>query len=92
MSCLFAFHSHLGCKFINGILLFAGFCFLCGGTRYLTQSFNLMVNKACCSLLMIASVAIVIPTSAKSFYGQDRVDHDTLANLSHAIAALLIIL
>ncbi len=51
-----------------------------------------MVNKACCSLLMIASVAIVIPTSAKSFYGQDRVDHDTLANLSHAIAALLIIL
>lgn len=75
-----------------GFLGVAGFCFLCGGTRYLTQSFNLMVNKACCSLLMIASVAIVIPTSAKSFYGQDRVDHDTLANLSHAIAALLIIL
>lgn len=70
----------------------AGFCFLCGGTRYLTQSFNLMVNKACCSMLMIASVAIVIPTSARAFYGEDRVDTGTLTNLSHAIAILLIIL
>jgi hypothetical protein len=51
-----------------------------------------MVNKACCSLLMIASVAIVIPTSAERFYGKDRVDHGTLTNLSHAIAILLIIL
>ncbi len=76
----------------EGAVVSAGFCFLCGGTRYLTQSFNLMVNKACCSLLMIASVAIVIPTSARALYGEDRVDHQTLENVSHAIAILLIIL
>ncbi len=70
----------------------AGFCFLCGGSKYKQQSFNLMVNKACCSLLFIASVAIVIPTSALSFYGPQRITNDTLHNLSHAIAILLIFL
>ncbi|CAL8470121.1 g9663 [Coccomyxa elongata] len=77
---------------LSNLLLVLGFCFLCGGSKYKQQSFNLMVNKACCSLLFIASVAIVIPTSALSFYGPQRITNDTLYNLSHAIAILLIIL
>ena len=32
----------------------AGCCFLFGGTRFKEQSFNMMVNKACCSLLFMA--------------------------------------
>ena len=51
-----------------------------------------MVNKACCSLLFIASMAIVIPTSALQFYGPQVVNPTALANLSHAIAILLILL
>jgi hypothetical protein len=51
-----------------------------------------MVNKACCSLLFIASVAIVIPTAALSLYGTERVTNGVLSNLSHAIAILLILL
>ena len=51
-----------------------------------------MVNKACCSLLFIASIAIVIPTAALQFYGAQAVNQSTLANLSHAIAILLILL
>ncbi|BDA44139.1 Ca(2+)/H(+) antiporter [Coccomyxa sp. Obi] len=77
---------------LSNLLLVLGFCFLCGGSKYKQQSFNLMVNKACCSLLFIASVAIVIPTSALSFYGPERITNDTLRNLSHAIAILLILL
>ncbi|KAK9915517.1 hypothetical protein WJX75_000169 [Coccomyxa subellipsoidea] len=77
---------------LSNLLLVLGFCFLCGGSKYKQQSFNMMVNKACCSLLFIASVAIVIPTSALSFFGPQRVTDDTLRNLSHAIAILLILL
>ncbi len=32
----------------------AGCCFLFGGTRFKEQSFSMMVNKACCSLLFMA--------------------------------------
>jgi Ca2+:H+ antiporter len=70
----------------------AGCCFLFGGSRYLEQSFSLMINKACCSLLFIASIAIIIPTAALQFYGAQAVNGTTLANLSHAIAILLILL
>ena len=69
-----------------------GFCFLCGGSRYREQSFNQMINKACCSLLFIASVAIVIPTSALRFYGPEQCSDTVLRNLSHAIAILLVLL
>lgn len=51
-----------------------------------------MINKACCSLLFIASIAIIIPTAALQFYGKVAVNDTMLANLSHGIAILLILL
>ena len=51
-----------------------------------------MINKACCSMLFIASIAIIIPTSALQFYGPERFSDTVLRNLSHAIAILLILL
>ena len=44
----------------------AGCCFLVGGARYKTQSFSVAINKASCSLLFLAAIALVIPTAACS--------------------------
>lgn len=44
----------------------AGFCFFLGGIKYKTQKFSIMVNKAGCSLLFLACIALSIPTGALS--------------------------
>ncbi len=38
----------------------AGCCFLIGGTQYHNQTFNAQTNKAMCSLLVLASIAIAM--------------------------------
>ena len=42
-------------------MLGAGFCFFLGGIKYKTQKFSIMVNKAGCSLLFLACIALALP-------------------------------
>ncbi|KAK9819368.1 hypothetical protein WJX81_004642 [Elliptochloris bilobata] len=73
---------------LSNLLLVLGCCFLFGGTRFKEQSFNMMVNKACCSLLFMACIALTIPTAAAYMYS-GTVGAKPLANLSHATAIIL---
>lgn len=78
----------------------AGCCFLLGGAKHKHQTFNTMLNKACCSLLLLACIGLVIPTAAKRFFpvhgGNDIVPavnpemtEHAVANMSHATALIL---
>jgi len=62
-----------------------------------------MLNKACCSLLLLACIGLVIPTAAKRFFpvpGDDpsndivpaahpEMTEHAIANMSHATALIL---
>lgn len=41
-----------------------------GGTRFHNQSFNAQGNKAMCSLLMLAAIALAMPTAARHMGGK----------------------
>ncbi|KAK9852807.1 hypothetical protein WJX84_009290 [Apatococcus fuscideae] len=76
---------------LSNLLLVLGFCFLCGGSKYKQQQFNLLANKACCSMLFMACIALSIPVSSQFMYGKEMADDTTVAHLSHGTAILLII-
>lgn len=77
---------------LSNLLLVLGCCFLFGGLRHKIQLFNALANKVSSSLLFLASIAIIIPTSAKTVYGEAAITPSVLRNLSHAIAIALIVL
>jgi hypothetical protein len=77
---------------LSNLLLVLGCCFLFGGIKHKIQLFNALANKVSSSLLFLASIAIIIPTSAKTVYGETAITPAVLRNLSHAIAIALIIL
>jgi Ca2+:H+ antiporter len=65
-------------------------CFLLGGVKYQQQTFSVMANKAGCSMLLLACIGIIIPTAARSVYGEAVITQRVALDLSHAIALLLI--
>ena len=84
----------------NNVHLAAGCCFLLGGAKHKHQTFNTMLNKACCSLLLLACIGLVIPTAAKRFFpdnggndiapaSQPEMTERAVANMSHATALIL---
>lgn len=68
----------------------AGCCFLFGGLKYREQQFNIVANKASCSLLMMACIGILIPTASHQFYGANLSQGDLLT-ISHGTCILLIV-
>ncbi|KDD76674.1 hypothetical protein H632_c142p3, partial [Helicosporidium sp. ATCC 50920] len=74
---------------LSNLLLVLGMCFFCGGLRYREQRFSQMANKVGSSLLFLAAIGIIVPSTAKAIYGPAVVTDDTLLALSRAIAALL---
>ena len=80
----------------GAVFLPAGCCFLLGGTKHKHQQFNTMLNKACCSLLLLACIGLIIPTAAERFFQEDTKHPDapyvttsSVANMSHATALIL---
>ena len=63
-----------------------------GGTRYKTQSFSVAINKASCSLLFLAAIALVIPTAAPALYSTENLSEQAVITLSHTTAIILILL
>lgn len=88
--------SSLAGSILSNLLLVLGCCFLLGGTKHKHQTFNTMLNKACCSLLLLACIGLIIPTAAERFFQQDTKHEDApvvtqsgVANMSHATALIL---
>jgi len=77
---------------LSNLLLVLGCCFLFGGFKHRQQIFNSLANKVASSLLFLSSISIIIPTAAKTMYGDKVMTIDSLINLSHAIAILLVIM
>ncbi len=78
-------------EILTRLLLPAGCCFLIGGYKYPTQKFSATVNKASCSLLFLACIAIVIPTAAPALYSTTVLDDTAVYNISHSTAIILVL-
>lgn len=76
---------------LSNLLLVLGCCFLVGGTQYHSQSFNAGFNKAMCSLLFLACIAVTLPTATRSLYPKAEMSDALLLSVSHYIAILLIL-
>ncbi|DBB15303.1 TPA: hypothetical protein ACH3X3_003560 [Trebouxia sp. C0006] len=76
---------------LSNLLLVLGCCFLVGGYKYPTQKFSATVNKASCSLLFLACIAIVIPTAAPALYSTTVLDDTAVYNISHSTAIILVL-
>lgn len=75
---------------LSNLLLVLGMCFFFGGLKYKEQRFSTLANKVSSSLLFLACIAIMIPSTAKVVYGPAIITQDTLFHLSHAIAIILV--
>ncbi|PSC71917.1 calcium proton exchanger [Micractinium conductrix] len=75
---------------LSNLLLVLGMCFFFGGLKYKEQRFSTLANKMSSSLLFLACIAIIIPSTAKLIYGPTVISKDVLFNLSHAIAIVLV--
>ena len=72
-------------------VLFAGCCFLIGGFKFKSQMFSATINKASCSLLFLACIAIVIPTAAPLLYPVTTLSDKAVYNISHSTAIILVL-
>jgi Sodium/calcium exchanger protein len=77
---------------LSNLLLVLGCCFLFGGFKHKQQIFNTLANKVSSSLLFVSSISIIIPTAAKTVYGDKVMTRESLINLSHLIAILLVLM
>lgn len=77
---------------LSNLLLVLGCCFFFGGFKHKSQEFNAVANKVSSSLLFLAAIAIIIPTTAKMVYGEAVITPSTLRSLSHAISIMLILM
>jgi Ca2+:H+ antiporter len=76
---------------LSNLLLVLGCCFLVGGTQYHQQRFNAGTNKAMCSLLFLACIALALPTASRHLYTTREFSTSDLLHISHGTAALLVI-
>lgn len=77
---------------LSNLLLVLGCCFFFGGFKHKNQEFNPEANKVSSSLLFLAAIAIIIPSTAKMVYGESVITPSTLRSLSHAISVMLILM
>jgi Ca2+:H+ antiporter len=73
---------------VTNTLFMLGACFLLGGLRHHTQTFNLAGARLQASLLFIATVALLVPSSIAT--ADNVVDPNALQMLSLFLAVLLI--
>jgi Ca2+:H+ antiporter len=74
---------------ISNLLLVMGFSMLLGGLRYKEQTFQPIVARVNAASMNLAVIAILLPTAMN--YTSVGISGQTLANLSFAVAIVLII-
>lgn len=75
---------------LSNLLLVLGFCYLVGGVRYPEQRFSTLANKAYCSLLFMACIALLVPTAATIIYRHGSLAPAALVSISRATAIILL--
>lgn len=74
---------------LSNLLLVLGFCYLVGGLRFPEQRFSTLANKAYCSLLFMACIALLVPTAASLMYRHGELPPAALLPVSRATAVIL---
>lgn len=77
---------------LSNMLMVLGFCYLVGGVIYAEQRFSTLANKAFCSLLFMACIALLIPTSVSIFYDEKVLPRSSVLALSRATAVVMLLL
>ena len=77
---------------LSNMLLVLGFCYLVGGVIYAEQRFSTLANKAFCSLLFMACIALLIPTTVSIFYDKRVMPPESVLALSRATAVVMLLI
>ena len=77
---------------LSNMLMVLGFCYLVGGLIYAEQRFSTLANKAFCSLLFMACIALLIPTTVSIFYDAKVMPPESVLKLSRATAVVMLLL
>lgn len=77
---------------LSNMLMVLGFCYLVGGLIYAEQRFSTLANKAFCSLLFMACIALLIPTTVSIFYDKTIMPPESVLALSRATAVVMLLL
>jgi Ca2+:H+ antiporter len=75
---------------LSNMLMVLGFCYLVGGLIYAEQRFSTLANKAFCSLLFMACIALLVPTSVSIFYDDRVMPPSSVLALSRATAVVML--
>lgn len=75
---------------LSNLLLVMGTSFFVGGLKYKEQRFSTMANKVSSSLLFLACIGIMIPSTGRIVYGKHVISKGVMTKLSHVIAIVLL--
>eukprot|EP01135_Chromosphaera_perkinsii_P006855 Nk52_evm10s621 gene=Nk52_evmTU10s621 len=75
---------------LSNLLLVLGMCFIAGGYKYKSQTFNSTGASTFCSLLTLACLGVILP-SAFNMTVSPHPTHESLLELSHWTAVLLLV-
>jgi Ca2+:H+ antiporter len=75
---------------LSNLLLVMGTSFFVGGLKYKEQRFSTMANKVSSSLLFLACIGIMIPSTGRIVYGKHVISKGVMTELSHVIAIVLL--
>jgi len=75
---------------LSNMLFVLGCCYLVGGVIYAEQRFSTLANKAFCSLLFMACIALLIPTTISMLYSKQVVPPASVLALSRATAVVML--
>ncbi|KAF9546768.1 hypothetical protein EC957_009373 [Mortierella hygrophila] len=75
---------------LSNLLLVLGFCFLAGGYKYKSQTFNQTAAQTSASLLALSCMSLLIP-AAFIATASESIAHPDVKNLSHGTAIVLLL-
>ncbi|OAQ36247.1 calcium/proton exchanger [Linnemannia elongata AG-77] len=75
---------------LSNLLLVLGFCFLAGGYKYKSQTFNQTAAQTSASLLALSCMSLLIP-AAFIATASESIAHPDVKNLSHGTAIVLLV-
>ncbi|KAF9919678.1 hypothetical protein FBU30_010666, partial [Linnemannia zychae] len=76
---------------LSNLLLVLGFCFLAGGFKYKSQTFNQTAAQTSASLLALSCMSLLIPAAFWASAGETNEMHPKVNNVSHGTAIVLLL-
>ncbi|KAF9095627.1 hypothetical protein BGX29_008948 [Mortierella sp. GBA35] len=76
---------------LSNLLLVLGFCFLAGGYKFKSQTFNQTAAQTSASLLALSCMSLLIPAAFVATAHESATQHTSIQNLSYGTSIVLLL-